>query len=61
MGSRTFLTDIDEKLYAELSKKLPKKQDQELLRTLLDTLRRDGPKSVAAKVDELTEDIAGDI
>ena len=55
------MTDIYEKLYAELSKKLPRKQDQELLRTLLDTLRRDGPKSVAAKVDELTEDIAGDI
>jgi len=55
------LADIYEKLFTELSKQLPNKQDQDLLRILLDCLRKDGAKGVAEKIDEITTELEGGI
>ena len=47
-------------MFDELAKNLPNRQDKELLRTLLEALRKDGADGVTEKIQQITNELVGD-
>lgn len=54
------MNDVYEKIFGELSKKLPRKEDVDLLKTLLDVQREGGGAAVEKKLKMLIQEIVGE-
>jgi len=54
------MSDVYENIFRELSKKLPRKEDVDLLRTLLDAQREGGGGAVKKKIKMLIQEIVGE-
>jgi len=54
------MNDAYENIFRELSKKLPGKEDVDLLRTLLDVQRKGGGGAVKKKIKMLIKEMAGE-
>jgi len=54
------MNDVYENIFKELSKKLPRKEDIDLLKTLLDIQREGGGEAVKKKIKTLIQEIAGE-
>ena len=54
------MNDVYENIFEELSKKLPRKEEIDLLRTLLDVQREGGGKAVKKKIKTLIQEIVGE-
>ncbi|MEM3539110.1 MAG: hypothetical protein QW193_04810 [Nitrososphaerales archaeon] len=54
------MTDVYDRIYQTLSPKLPKKDDAELLKLLLDRQREGGKEAVEQKIKELIKELEGD-
>ena len=53
--------DVYDRLYEELAKRLPNKDDAELLRGLIGTLRIGGKEGVKEEIDKLINALEGEI
>lgn len=53
--------DVYDRLYEELTKRLPNKGDAELLKGLIEILRKDGKKSVIEELDKMVDTLAGEV
>lgn len=54
------MNDVYENIFRELSKKLPRKEDIDLLKTLLDVQREGGGVAVKKKIKMLIQEIVGE-
>jgi hypothetical protein len=54
------MADKDEKLFVEISKRLPRQEDKDLLTSLLDTYRTGGKEAVDSKIEEMIKKLVGE-
>jgi len=54
------MNDVYYNIFRKLSKKLPRKEDADLLKTLLDVQREGGGKAVKKKLKTLIQEIVGE-
>jgi hypothetical protein len=50
----------ENKLFAEISKRLPRQEDKDLLTSLLDTYRSGGKEAVDSMIEEMIKKLAGE-
>lgn len=54
------MNDVYDNIFRELAKKLPRKEDVDLLKTLLDVQREGGGKAVKKKLKMFIQEMVGE-
>jgi hypothetical protein len=50
----------ENKLFAEISRRLPRQEDKDLLNSLLNTYRSGGKEAVDSKIEEMIKKLVGE-